>query len=116
MKMEIDLEKVNTLSQLDKIEFRQQEDRIFKHFDFSFVGISSTVIGIMILVIFMIDVEFLLRTGAGYSLEQVIYMFNVLVILFVGSWIADLFVRKKRQKSIDELEERFFEIKLRGKK
>jgi len=111
--MRINQEKFEELSQLDRIEFRQQEDRIRE--ENSDHGIRLLWIAVLFVLggIFM-DLYSVVKIGEGITnLSSFMICALVFVILGIIFFFAGII---SRFKEFAKLEEKFFEIKTRGKK
>lgn len=119
--MKIDKEQFDKLKQLDRIEFRQKEDRINNYFQggvmFNFIKLTSFIVAFFILLApqgymlwgqeFINDLIDAARTIIG----------AFIFIIFIGA-VIDLSINLFRIKKIKELKEEYFkeEIKVEVKK
>jgi len=111
--MRINQEKFEELSQLDRIDFMQRVDRINERYPFILGSIIWLIIGVSAFVL-IVDIWTMIRIGESI-IDFVGGFICCLVILFVGI-ILQLCSSSQRAKEFAELEEKFFEIKTRGKK
>ncbi len=116
--MKINQEKFNQLSQLDRIEFRQKEDRIKEKTnksDFlSLINFTMLLMGFCSLIyvgLFNISVEIATKFIVGLILP-----FRLLVIFLIICFFIDIFRINKRNKELTNLEKEFFEVKTKSKK
>ena len=116
--MKINQEKFDELNQLDRIEFRQKEDRIEKEWGestfFSFISSLMPVLGFLIIIAL---IGFLISKEVFISImEAVITILKVFTVFLVLLFIADIFITIKKRKEIHKLEEEFFKVNPKGKK
>jgi len=116
--MKINQEKFNQLSQLDRIEFRQKEDRINKRtnksYFFNLIETIMLLIGFCVLAyigLLNISIEIANRFMVGLILP-----FRILAIFLIIYFFIDIFILNQRNKELASLEKEFFEIKTKSKK
>jgi len=97
------------LPQLDRIEYRQRQDRI-KEMKSNLTGLSIAVI----LGAFIIGSLFIGLCWGGADMIYFLHKFQsnlpYLVVLIIFSFILDIVVLKKRQKLYEELFEEYFDV------
>ena len=118
--MKINQKKFNQLSQLDRIEFRQKEDRINKRIDksyfFGVIEIITLLIGFCILVyvnLLNISIEIANRFMVDLNLPN---LYLILVIILIISLFMDMVNLNQRNEALASLKEEFFENKTKSKK
>jgi hypothetical protein len=107
--MELQQEEFNKLKQLDRIEYRQKEDRIIKNYDgidlnqvltFIFIG----VMGCLILYQLTFAIRFI------YLIIFFSYMF--LIIFFINILVNFYSIIKKKKK-LNELQKEYFKVEVK---
>ena len=112
--MRINQKKFDELSQLDRIEFRQREYTIIKNDTSIFAWIC---LAILISVAFCLIIDIWTIVNMRESLGSFNVFFCIAcVVMLVGSLMVDIVSIRLRNKQLKELEEKFFEIKVKGKK
>jgi len=112
--MEINKEKFRELPQIDRIEFLQLEERI-ERITKPFLTIILFFYSLFFIAILYInDIWKMMNGGISEINFGVVFGFSF-IILIIGI-IFDLVLIHRRRESLDEIGERFFEIKLKGKK
>ena len=120
--MKIDKEKFNELSQLDRIEFRQKDDRIESaHNPLSgkLLLLCSGLMGFYMLLI--VGLTNLYKTTENFELLKIIpiigeVLVSLIVILIILGIIYDFISYYFKKKYIQELDEEYFEIKVKKKR
>jgi len=110
--MKINQEKFEELSQLDRIELIQRIERLEGKFPF-FLGDLNLFFVLMILTLFVLDIWCIVRIG-----ESIINLGVLLVYVFVCFLVGvflQFFLFFIKAKKLNELEGKFFEIKVKGK-
>lgn len=112
--MKIDQKKFDKLNQLDRIEFRQKEDRIKDKYE---VGLLITAVNTI-----LIGVGFILLIAIGVyniNIESSRILFNLLgswslgkvLIIFIGvSLLGDFLIIHFRKEKLNSLEEEYFNM------
>ncbi|KKM69076.1 hypothetical protein LCGC14_1454470 [marine sediment metagenome] len=114
-KMKITEEKFNKLKQMDRIEYRQKEDRINEKFDNilipGFINFSLYLIGFILLLSFAsynISKElFVSIFSIIYPVSKILFIFG-LIVLFID--IISVFAKKKK---VNELNEEYFSVEVK---
>jgi len=117
--MKIDKEQFNKLKQLDRIEFRQREDRINNYFQ---IGCGYAVIKMTIFIVAF----FLLMAPQGYMLwgakfindffQALRGIIGAFILIFVVAVIIDLGIILMQNKELKKLHEEYFTNKTEVKK
>ena len=111
-------EDFNKLTQLDRIEYRQREDRVYKDFDFSFISVA--IISFQYLFAFMIIVAV-----AGYGsfgvhffilmIGVMLVLIRLFIVLFLLAVIGDMIMSYYKRKQLKLLKDSYFKIEVRKK-
>lgn len=110
--MDINQEKFEELPQLDRIEFRQRRDLLEKQYPF-LLGIAFWIIFIAFGFLLLMDIWSFVTVGetivdfTGFSSSCIVG------VILLG--VLQLLLSIYKSKKIQELEGKFFEIKLKGK-
>ncbi len=112
--MKINKEKFEELSQLDRIEFMQKSDNIRRVYSGNSIFFLLGIAWISIITGVLLDILSILKFGEGIK-NMGFYVTYAIIVIILGIFFffVEMFFR---YKYLNKIEERFFEIKLRGKK
>ncbi len=108
--MKINQEKFYKLNQLDRIEFRQKEERISKKWGFFITPYSIIYCIIIIGFLILLAVGmYSINKDVTYSLiEKGLEMYRVSLYIIMGTLIVDVLLAIKKGSEMNKLEEEFF--------
>lgn len=112
--MKIKQEQFNKLNQLDRIEFRQKQDRIKDIY-----SASLNVEYFIMLIMFLFIIDIFLSFRAGYwviSLKTHVLVLQIVLICFLINLAHYIFNNILEVKKLKELQEEYFKIEVRRKK
>ncbi|MDD4110167.1 MAG: hypothetical protein PHS54_01285 [Clostridia bacterium] len=117
--MNIEKEEFNKLKQLDRIEFRQKQDRILKYFSsnftitFGFFAVLFTLLGYILLFSFG---NYISSSSLNYYLNAFALTSRIWIFGIFMAFIMDIVMFLKRKKELKNLEKEYFEINIKEKK
>lgn len=119
IKMNIEKEEFNKLKQLDRIEFRQKQDRILKYYNsnyaitFGFCAVLFTLLGYILLFSFG---NYISSSSLNYYLNAFALTSKIWIFGLFMAFIMDIVMFLKRKKELRNLEKEYFEINIKEKK
>ena len=112
----ISKEQFNELPQLDRIEFRQKREVIYERFQTCATSIVFKIWGFL----FIVGSLFIGLCFGGSTMLQYIHSFENslygIILTFVLAFVADILLIFKREKSLKELINEYFDIEVKIKK
>jgi NADH:ubiquinone oxidoreductase subunit 4 (subunit M) len=117
--MKIKQEHFDKLSQLDRIEYRQIEDRINETYKTGFMGFFDFLVPIIILASIFLLLSHLASPEAIHLESVRFYCSSILIVAGISMGVVlildfrTMFLKSKR---MDELQEKYFGINVKGRK
>jgi len=110
MKLE---EKIKELKQLDRIEYRQRAAPIVEMSKYLEFPRALKEVMIFALIILLIDLFYYAISNNVIFIESYVYLFCVGTLYVFGTIVVDILKMKKAKDKMEELEEEFFEVKVK---
>lgn len=109
-------EEFNKLSQLDRIEYRQKEDRINKSSDFTgitfvFISFFFNFILLMSVLAFISNISPIIAVRAGILILRLFSVFYP--IAFIIALLVDIVIFSRKKKEIESLKNEYFSLDLK---
>lgn len=115
--MNIKQKDFNKLKQLDRIEYRQKEDRIneWNNLSWGNVFLSSLI---YVTLFFLIYLPLMKLVGLSHSVlidiwYRLLLVLKLMAFLSLGGFVRDFFNYSKRMKMLKELKEEYFGVEIK---
>jgi hypothetical protein len=111
-------EDFDKLTQLNRVEYRQREDRINKHYNYSIVVFVDFFFAFAFgfLILFFTSAYGSFGKQVVYSFFQLFRIVSILfIILFIVAFICDGVLIMLKRKELRKLQEQYFKIKIEVK-
>lgn len=116
--MKITQEQFDGLKQLDRIEYRQKEDRIKKLFNFSIGNIILNYLIIISVIALILLPQSILLYGREIAIEKLSFLFLgmgfFLFFTFMG-FIVDIILHFKEKQLLNDLHNEYFKVEVNKK-
>lgn len=115
MKKELE-EQFNKLSQLDRIEYRQKEDRINKKYEYSAVNYTNTLFVLLGFGLILVEILYFQVKGVLlFSKANIISILYAWIICLAVSIVGDVILYILENKAREKLNSEYFKLEIKKK-